>query len=41
VLAAYGEIDGETLAVFVAAGHFQGAVWSVLLDGGGDAGHGA
>lgn len=31
-LAAYGEIDPEALAVFVAARRFQGTVWSVLLD---------
>jgi Phosphotransferase enzyme family len=31
-LAAYGEIDRETLAVFVAARRFQGTIWSELLD---------
>lgn len=31
-LAAYGEVDSEALAVFVAARRFQGSVWSVLLD---------
>jgi hypothetical protein len=31
-LAAYGEIDPETLAVFVAARRFQGTLWSELLD---------
>jgi hypothetical protein len=31
-LAAYGEIDAATLAVFVAARRFQGTIWSVLLD---------
>jgi Phosphotransferase enzyme family len=31
-LAAYGEIDPATLAVFVAARRFQGAMWSELLD---------
>ncbi|HEX3734533.1 MAG TPA: phosphotransferase [Solirubrobacterales bacterium] len=31
-LAAYGEIDAEELAVFVAARRFQGTLWSVLLD---------
>lgn len=30
-LAAYGEIDAEVLAVFVAARRFQGSMWSVLL----------
>jgi hypothetical protein len=30
-LAAYGEIDPEALAVFVAARRFQGTMWSVLL----------
>ena len=30
--AAYGEIDAEVLAVFVAARRFQGTMWSVLLD---------
>jgi hypothetical protein len=33
-LAAYGEIDPEALAVFVAARRFQGALWSELLDEG-------
>jgi hypothetical protein len=31
-LAAYGEIDPEALAVFVAARRFQGTLWSELLD---------
>ena len=31
-LAAYGEIDPEVLAVFVAARRFQGTLWSALLD---------
>jgi hypothetical protein len=31
-LAAYGEIDPEALAVFVAARRFQGTLWSQLLD---------
>jgi Phosphotransferase enzyme family len=31
-LAAYGEIDPEALAVFVAARRFQGTMWSELLD---------
>jgi Phosphotransferase enzyme family len=31
-LAAYGEIDADALAVFVAARRFQGTMWSVLLD---------
>lgn len=31
-LAAYGEIDREALAVFVAARRFQGTLWSELLD---------
>jgi Phosphotransferase enzyme family len=31
-LAAYGEIDSEALAVFVAARRFQGTLWSELLD---------
>jgi len=31
-LAAYGDIDPEALAVFVAARRFQGTMWSVLLD---------
>jgi hypothetical protein len=31
-LAAYGEIDPETLEVFVAARRFQGTLWSELLD---------
>jgi Ser/Thr protein kinase RdoA (MazF antagonist) len=31
-LAAYGEIDAEVLAVFVASRRFQGTMWSVLLD---------
>jgi hypothetical protein len=31
-LAAYGEIDPEELAVFVAARRFQGTLWSELLD---------
>jgi Phosphotransferase enzyme family len=31
-LAAYGDIDPKTLAVFVAARRFQGAVWSELLE---------
>jgi hypothetical protein len=33
-LAAYGEIDPEALAVFVAARRFQGTLWSELLDPG-------
>jgi hypothetical protein len=32
-LAAYGEIDPDALAVFVAARRFQGSMWEVLLDG--------
>ena len=31
-LAAYGEIDAEVLAVFVAARRFQGTMWLVLLE---------
>jgi hypothetical protein len=31
-LAAYGEINSEALAVFVAARRFQGTMWSVLLE---------
>jgi hypothetical protein len=31
-LAAYGEIDAEALAAFVAARRFQGTMWAVLLD---------
>lgn len=31
-LAAYGEIEAEALAVFVAARKFQGTMWTVLLD---------
>jgi Phosphotransferase enzyme family len=31
-LAAYGEVDPEALAVFVAARRFQGTLWSQLLD---------
>jgi hypothetical protein len=31
-LAAYGEVDPEALAVFVAARRFQGTLWSELLD---------
>jgi hypothetical protein len=33
-LAAYGEIDPEALAVFVAARRFQGTLWSEILDPG-------
>jgi hypothetical protein len=32
-LAAYGEIDAEAFAVFVAARRFQGSMWAALLDG--------